>query len=169
MKTRHHSRTAGLSALLLTLAFVLSSCSSANTKEADVFSGTTWIASDGSEMVFSKDGILSWYREEGVHDGDLVEGPYEAYRGQKAYDFIVDHLLRYGITRKQLDELLSQEKLDDLVVYTLEHQKAIMDGESYGADNEVIHYFGFFYDDDSRMEILNTKTGTLYRFTKKQP
>jgi hypothetical protein len=137
----------------------------------ETFAGTTWIAGDGSELVFGEDGTLSWYREEGVYDGDVFEGPYVVNRGQAAYDFVVNDLADYGVTEEELDRVLGSgdpdRELDDLVVYTLDHQKVIMDGESYTFDDPVVPYYGFLNDDASEMEIVNMRTATTYSFTKK--
>lgn len=138
----------------------------------ETFKGTTWIAGDGSELVFGDDGILSWYREEGVHDGDLFQGPYVAHRGQAAYDFLVNDLEEYGVTAEELDRLIAtgdpDRELDDLVVYTLDHQTVIMDGEEYTFDDPVVPYYGFLTNDDaSEMDVVNMRTATTYYFTKK--
>ena len=121
--------------------------------------------------MFGEDGILSWYREEGVHDGDVFEGPYVVHRGQAAYDFVVDDLEDYGVTEEELDRILDSgdpdRELDDLVVYTLDHQKVIMDGESYDFDDPVVPYYGFLNDDATEMEIANMRTAGQYYFTKK--
>ncbi|MCR5134943.1 MAG: hypothetical protein K6B12_04835 [Clostridiales bacterium] len=137
----------------------------------ETFSGTTWTAGDGSELVFGDDGILHWYRTEGVHDGDRFEGPYVAHRGQAAYDFLVDDLTEYGVTAEELDRLIGtgdpDRELDDLVVYTLDHQTVIMDGEPYTFDDPVVPYYGFLNDDATKMDVVNMRTATTYLFTKK--
>ena len=184
-RMKHHRSALMVLCMVLAAGLLLSGCSisfnsggGGDSDEPDpakygeeTFAGTTWIASDGSELVFGEDGTLSWYREEGVHDGDVFEGPYVVHRGQAAYDFVVNDLADYGVTEEELDRILSSgdpnRELDDLVVYTLDHQKVIMDGESYDFDDPVVPYYGFLNDDATEMEIANMRTAGQYYFTKK--
>jgi len=179
-KHRHTGALRIATALLLGCLMIclLASCSGGSGGGSDpeaygeeTFKGTTWTASDGSELVFQEDGILSWWREEGNHDGDVFQGPYVAHRGQAAYDFVVDDLSDYGVTAEELDRILasgdSDRELNDLVVFTLDHQTVIMDGKSYTFDDPVVPYYGFLNDDASAMEVVNMRTATVYHFTKK--
>lgn len=184
-RMKHHRSALMVLCMVLAAGLLLSGCSisfnaggGGDSDEPDpakygeeTFAGTTWIASDGSELVFGEDGILSWYREEGVHDGDVFEGPYVVHRGQAAYDFVVNDLADYGVTEEELDRILASgdpdRELHDLVVYTLDHQKVIMDGESYDFDDPVVPYYGFLNDDATEMEIANMRTAGQYYFTKK--
>lgn len=135
-----------------------------------LISNTTWIASDGSEAVFTETEI-NWYKDAEDHSDNYYSGTYEFYIGEDAIDYVTQDLSEYGITRSEIDALIaknSEYSKDNFVVFDIEYDEFIMDGEEQVITRPLVPWYGFILKDNTYLDVANMNTGTYYKFTKSE-
>lgn len=138
-------------------------------KKKDFVNDTTWIASDGSEVVF-ENGKITWYKEEGKHDDNYLIGTYKVFRGSDAVDYITNDLSEYGVTKEELNmHLLNDDEYTkkNFVVFDIYYEEAMLDGKETNIPEPHLPWFGFILEDDTYLDVVNMGTYTYYSFTKK--
>lgn len=165
--------------LLFTLLLSLMGCGGEQA-DSDPLAGSSWLAdNDGSQWVFRDDGSFSWYRDKEVTDDYYYAGNYTVYRGEAAVDYLVDDLsqrealAQYGHTREWVKFFISQSALidenyniDNFICYSCDNKSYMLDGQEQLTGEWLTAYYGFILQEDSRMEIINMRTGSLYGFNK---
>ncbi len=138
--------------------------------DASLISNTTWIASGGSEVVFSKNRI-DWYQDPKNYDDNYYSGVYKFYMGKDAVKYITQELSQYGVTKSELESLFrrsdeySEEKF---VVFDIRYDKFILNGQEQRIVKPLAPWYGFILDDDTYLDVANMNTGTYYKFTKRE-
>ncbi|MBQ6510557.1 hypothetical protein IJI94_01150 [Candidatus Saccharibacteria bacterium] len=135
-----------------------------------LISNTTWIASDGSEAVFTETEI-NWYKDAENHSDNYYSGTYEFYIGEDAIDYITQDLSEYGITKSELKTLFDKNpeySKDNFVVFDIRYDEFIMDGEEQVVAKPLVPWYGFILDDNTYLDVANMNTGTYYKFTKSE-
>ncbi len=138
--------------------------------DASLISNTTWIASGGSEVVFSKNRI-DWYQDPKNHEDNYYSGVYKFYMGKDAVKYITQELSQYGVTKSELESLFrrndeySEEKF---VVFDIRYDKFILNGQAQKIVKPLAPWDGFILDDDTYLDVANMNTGTYYKFTKRE-
>lgn len=130
---------------------------------------TTWIASDGSEVVFGNDTIY-WYQKENEHDDNYYYGEFDFYVGEDAVKFITTELSDYGVTKAELEDLFERNEeynIDNFVVFDIVYDGIIIDGELTVPNRPRVPWYGFILEDNTYLDVANMNTGTYYKFTKK--
>lgn len=133
-------------------------------------SGTTWIASGGSEVVFSETRI-DWYQDPEEHSDNYYSGVYKFYIGKEAVDYVTQELPEYGVTRSELSSLFNRSdnySEDNFVVFDIRYDKFILDGEEQEIARPLVPWYGFILDDNTFLDVANMNTGTYYKFTKSE-
>lgn len=133
-----------------------------------LISNTTWIASDGSEVVFSEKRI-NWYRYPEEHSDNYYSGVYKFYIGKEAVDYITENLSEYGITKNELSSVFDSNidySEDNFVVFDIRYDKFIQYGEEQEITRPLVPWYGFILDDNTYLDVANMNTGTYYKFTK---
>ena len=142
-----------------------------NAKSVDgesLISDTTWIASGGSEVVFSKKRI-NWYQNPEEHSDNYYSGVYKFYIGKEAVDYITKDLSEYGITKNELGSVFDSNidySEDNFVVFDIRYDKFILDGEEQEIARPLVPWYGFILEDNTYLDVANMNTGTYYKFTK---
>lgn len=162
-----------LSILLITILCLLG-CNGVKDNESEPkkvneMANTTWIASDGSEMIFGEK-EMNWYKDEGVHDDNYYTGTYEYYRGKDAVKFITTELSEYGVTEEELDRLFeknSEQTEENFVVFNLVYSGIVIGGETTVPPRPLVPWYGFILNDGTYLDVVNMNTATYYAFTKK--
>lgn len=157
--------------VFLLALIILTGCSLKNMQETvqNEIRNTTWIASDGSEVVFGEKEI-HWYQEENIHDDNFYAGTYEYYRGSEAINFITTELSSYGITEEKLEKVFAsndQYSEDNFVVFNIVYSSLTIDGKISEPAVSLVPWFGFILEDGTYLDVANMNTGTYYAFTKK--
>lgn len=134
-----------------------------------LISNTTWIASGGSEVVFSEKRI-DWYQDPEEHSDNYYSGVYKFYIGKEAVDYITKDLSEYGVTKNELSSVFDRNidySEDNFVVLDIRYDKFILDGKEQEIPRPLVPWFGFILDDNTYLDVANMNTGTYYKFTKK--
>lgn len=158
--------------VLLIVLLCLVGCGAKQEKESEKvneMANTTWIASDGSEMIFGET-EMNWYKDEGIHDDNYYTGTYEYYRGEKAVDFITTELSEYGVTKQELYDLFERNedrKEENFVVFNLVYSGIIIGGETTVPTRPLVPWYGFILNDGTYLDVVNMNTASYYSFTKK--
>lgn len=129
---------------------------------------TTWIAGDGSEVVFT-DERIDWYQNPDDHSDNYYSGEYEVYRGEEAIEYITEELSEYGVTKSELKSLFNRSDLYDestFVVFDIRYDKFVVSGEQRDIERPLVPWFGFVLEDDTYLDVANMNTSTYYKFTK---
>lgn len=135
-----------------------------------LISNTTWIASDGSEAVFTETEI-NWYKDSEDHSDNYYSGTYEFYIGEDAIDYVTQDLSEYGITKSELKTLFDKNpeySKDNFVVFDIRYDEFIMDGEEQVIARPLSPWYGFILEDNTYLDVANMNTGTYYKFTKSE-
>ena len=131
--------------------------------------GTTWYASDNSEMIFGED-RLYWYKSPYDHNDNYYSGKYKFYIGKEAVDYITNDLSSFGVTKDELDSLFkrnSQYDESNFVVIDINYDKFIRDKEVQKIPKPEVPLYGFILKNNTYLDVANMVTGSYYKFTKK--
>ena len=128
---------------------------------------TSWVASDGSEMVFKQDDF-KWYQHKDEYDDNYYSGTYEFYFGEKAVDYITTELKQYGVTKSELEDLFERNEEyseNNFVVFDLKYDAIVVGGETSIPDQTLVPWYGFILEDGTYLDVANMNTGTYYKFS----
>ncbi len=158
-----------VSAVLL-VVIVASFLKPAKNYESDtlVVAGTTWIAGDGSEVIFT-DERIDWYQNPDDHTDNYYSGVYKVYRGEEAVNYVTNELSEYGVTEQELEDLFDRSNKNDVsnfVVFDIRYDKVVVSGEEKDIERPLVPWFGFVLADDTYLDVANMNTATYYEFTK---
>lgn len=129
---------------------------------------TTWIASDGSELIFDKQ-RFNWYLNQNDHSDNVQYGDYSFYIDELAVDYITTDLKSYGVTRSELENLFaSSDKYDssNFVVFNINLEAYTINGTNTTV-NKTIYWYGFLLNNNQTLQVVNMNTATYYNFTRK--
>ncbi|MBE6748128.1 MAG: hypothetical protein E7557_02750 [Ruminococcaceae bacterium] len=129
---------------------------------------TTWIAGDGSEVIFT-DERIDWYQNPDDHTDNYYSGEYEVYRGEEAVEYVTKELSEYYVTKDEVEELFDRSDLYDesnFVVFDIRYDKMVVSGEERDIEKPLVPWFGFVLEDDTYLDVANMNTSTYYAFTK---
>lgn len=169
---------------LLWILFALLGALTACTSEADSnpLAGTSWLASnDGSQWVFRDDGSFSWYRDKEVTDDYYYAGDYTVHCGEAAVDYLVDELsqneqlLEYAHTREWVEFFIKQSavanenyNIDNFICYSCDNKSYMLDGQEQLNGEWLTAYYGFIFQEEGRLEIINMRTDSVYTFNREE-
>ena len=140
------------------------------TMDRDAFAKYNWYeTNDGSYLVPESNGEFSYYKDKGVEDDNYFTGTYEYYIGEFAIDYVVKDLSKYGVTRADIEEMISnneQYKEENFVCIVLHNKHAVADGDEMLKDTIDTPYFGFQLYKRGKyvLDIANMNTATYYWF-----
>ncbi len=133
---------------------------------------TIWYARDNSEMVFGDQGTFAWYRNESNHDDNYYKGTYKLYVGENARNHIVNDLEKFGVTREELDGLISRNSdylLENLIVFDLTYTDyKYLGRDMLNGETRETSWYGFLLKDGTYMSVADMSTANTYGFTKKE-
>lgn len=163
--------------LICTLIFISSSlvaCSSKATvaelqANNDIVVNTSWVARDGSCMVFIDDTNYAWYQKKDVVDDNYFAGTYEFYMGNAALEHLTVDLKEFGVTKDEMQQIFDSNEeysLENFVCMTVDNESFMLAGEEQLEQNKEISYYGFLLQDGNYLDIANMVTGTYYGFMK---
>lgn len=135
-------------------------------KVSNILEDTNWVATDGSYAVF-KDGKLTWYQS--VGSKNYYEGNYDAYIGESAKKFLINNLKEYGVTEKELNDLLKRNKeynIDNLIVVDINYKSFMYNGSMQTIARPHVPWFGFILEDGTILDVANMNTQSYYKFKK---
>ena len=129
---------------------------------------TTWIASDGSELIFDKQ-RFNWYLNQNDHSDNVQYGDYTFYIDELAVDYITTDLRSYGVTRSELENLFAtNDKYDssNFVVFSINLEGYTINGTTTTV-NKAIYWYGFLLNNNQTLQVVNMNTATYYNFNRK--
>lgn len=129
---------------------------------------TTWIASDGSELIFDKQ-RFNWYLNQNDHSDNVQYGDYTFYIDELAVDYITTDLKSYGVTRSELENLFAtNDKYDssNFVVFSINLEGYTINGTTTTV-NKAIYWYGFLLNNNQTLQVVNMNTATYYNFNRK--
>lgn len=129
---------------------------------------STWIATDGSELIFDKL-RFNWYLNQNDHSDNVQYGDYTFYIDELAVDYITTDLKSYGVTRSELENLFaSSEKYDssNFVVFSINLEGYTINGTNTTV-NKTIYWYGFLLNNNRTLQVVNMNTATYYNFNRK--
>lgn len=137
-------------------------------EDKTIITNTSWTASDGSELIFSKDRI-DWYRDPKDHSDNYYSGKYTFYKGKEAVKYITEELSEYGITKEELQGVFDRSKLyeeDLFVVFDIRYDKYVANGENQKITKSLVPWYGFILDNNTYLDVANMNTGSYLKFSK---
>lgn len=129
---------------------------------------TSWILSDGSEMIFESL-EFNWYKDENVYTDNYYTGTFDVYVGATAVEYITVNLSNYGITKQELEGYFARNEgygEDNFMVLVLNNQQVIIDGNTQILNN-MVPYYGFILKSGTYLDLANMNTASYISFTKK--
>lgn len=129
---------------------------------------STWIASDGSELILDKQ-RFNWYLNQNDHSDNVQYGDYTFYIDELAVDYITTDLRSYGVTNSELENLFaSSDKYDisNFVVFNINLEAYTINGTNTTV-NKAIYWYGFLLNNNQTLQVVNMNTATYYNFTRK--
>ena len=132
-----------------------------------------WQASgDSSLIVCKKDGSFKYYQSADELNDNYYEGTYEFYMGEDAVTYITTDLSAYGVTRKELEGVFDRNEQyseSNFVIFVLNNEACIVDGENIVDSPYQTPYFGFYLEEDGvpYLDIANMNTGNYNLFVGK--
>ena len=132
-----------------------------------------WQASgDSSLIVCKKDGSFKYYQSADELNDNYYEGTYEFYMGKDAVSYITTELSAYGVTKEELEGVFDrneQYEESNFVIFVLNNEACIIDGENQVESPYQTPYFGFYLEDDGvpYLDIANMNTGNYHLFVGK--
>lgn len=140
-------------------------------KWANPLAQTTWVAAnDKSEWLFNKDGSFEWYRTAKHSKDNVFIGTYTAHIGNEAVDSFLAHYPDVPKDQKALiKKFVNQKAFRDSKILLIDGKTTsfMLNGKEKLTQPTVSLYLGTISDDQKRMNVVNIKTGTLYKFQKK--
>lgn len=157
-------------AFVTSLVFLFINIFSGGSSGSDKFSvkGTTWTASDSSEMIFEDD-RLYWYKDSSDHNDNYYSGIYKLYVGKEAVDYITTDLSSYGVTKSELEGIFDRnEEYDEsnFVVFDINYDKYVLNGKNMTIPRPQVPLYGFILKNNTYLDVANMNTGSYYKFTK---
>ena len=156
--------------ILLCAALILTAgCAKSEIKVDASFADTDWVGYGLSELVMRADGTFSWYQKEGETEGDRYEGVFEAYRAADAVKYVTG-IETYKITEAQLEAMFDGEEghtKENFIVYMLKDKKVIFEGKEAPDMCDELIYYGYLTENDTLLNAVNMRTGSLCTFEKK--
>ena len=129
----------------------------------------SWIATDGSEMKFG-DGTMYWYQTEGSYADNYYYGKYKFYIGREAINYITTELSSYGVTEEELNDLFERNEeynVENFVVFDFIYDGIVLNGSTTVPNRPQVPWYGFIYENNTKLYVANMNTGTYYSFTRK--
>ena len=136
--------------------------------QKEYITGTTWYASDNSEMIFNED-RLYWYEKPEVHDDNYYSGKYKFYIGEEAVDYVTTKLSSYGVTRDELERIFDRSDIYDksnFIVIDINYDEYMLNGKMQTITNPNAPFYGFILKDNTYLDVANMNTATYFKFTK---
>ncbi len=132
-----------------------------------------WQASgDSSMIVCGTDGNFRYYRSAEDLTNNYYEGTYEFYMGKDAVSYITTELSAYGVTEEELEGVFDrneQYEESNFVIFVLNNEACIVDGENIVDSPYQTPYFGFYLEEDGvpYLDIANMNSGNYNLFVGK--
>lgn len=151
--------------LVFVSIFLFSACGKSN---KNIFENTSWTGDGGSLLEFKKDNMY-WYQDGNEKNQNYYAAKYKYFSGEKAIDYLVNDLKDYGITRSEINQIITANNeytKDNLVVFDFDFYEFDLYGEKQEIPNSHIAWVGFLLDDGTYLDVANMNTGSYYGFTK---
>ncbi len=128
--------------------------------------------SDSSLIVCEKDGSFKYYQSAEDLTNNYFEGTYGFYVGKPAVTYITTELSEYAVTKAELEGLFDRvEEYDEsnFVVFVLNNEACMIDGENVVEAPYQTPYYGFFLESDGVpcLDIVNMNSGNYQLFEGK--
>lgn len=160
-----------LSVVLIAACVLPSGCLSTKKEKKYDFADTEWRSDDDSYMTISKKMKFAWYQNEDDQDDNYHKGKIEIYQGTEAFNYITEDLEEFGVTKKELNQLMKNNKeysKENLVVFYIEHDSYVLNGEELIDEVQRTddYWFGWILEDGEFLDMCNMNTGMYYPFEK---
>ena len=142
-------------------------------KESSIITEYDWQGSgDSSLIVCETDGSFKYYQSADELNDNYYEGTYEFYMGKDAVTYITTDLSTYGVTKEELEGVFNrneQYEESNFVIFVLNNEACIIDGENQVESPYQTPYFGFYLEEDGvpYLDIANMNTGNYNLFVGK--
>lgn len=142
-------------------------------KENTLITEYIWQASgDSSLIVCKKDGSFKYYQSADELNDNYYEGTYEFHIGKDAVSYITTELSAYGVTEEELEGVFDRNEQyseSNFVIFVLNNEACIVDGENIVDSPYQTPYFGFYLEEDGvpYLDIANMNTGNYNLFVGK--
>jgi hypothetical protein len=133
--------------------------------------GHEWLGSDDSLMILTKDGEFYWYKSKDDFSDNYFYGTYTIYHGEKAMDFIDEEFGDIGFSRADQEAMIdyySDVSIDTYYCIMAVSTSFILDGVEQinpGDDPYETPYYGFYFEEDNSIGLINFNTDGYYEFT----
>lgn len=131
-------------------------------------SNTSWLGKDNSQVVFTKNRI-DWYKSADDHKDNYYSGEYKFYTGEDAIKYISEDLKQYGVTREEMEQLLSNNEKynkNNFVVFDIRYDKYLLNGKEQKITTPLVPWYGFIMEDNTVLHVVNMNNIAYYTFTK---
>lgn len=131
--------------------------------------GTSWQAKDKSIIEFYDDDSFFWQYDPSDSSDYYYTGTYEYYIGQSAIDYVTEDLSSYGVTASEINGMfdrVSEYKRENFVCLVLYNEEQIIDGENQLSETKKTPCYGFYFPEESYLDIANMDTGSYWGFTR---
>jgi hypothetical protein len=124
----------------------------------------SFIAEDGSFIVFNDDMTFYWYRDKDNLEDNYYYGVYEIYRGENAIGHISSDLSLYNVTEEEQRNLLKNKSINNYYNWNL-YNKKLVSNHKEETINRDSHYYGLASNDYKSFELVNMNSSTYATFT----
>jgi hypothetical protein len=128
----------------------------------------SFVAKDGSYIVFNKDKTFYWYESKDNLDDNYYYGTYEVYRGENAIDYISSKLTLYGVTESEQRNVIknqgNKDPIDHYYNWNLYNKKLVTNKNEQEIDRDT-HFYGMVSDDYDVFYLVNMNASTYATFT----
>ncbi len=134
-----------------------------------IVAGWTWEADDTSILSLGEDGTFHWYQAAENIEDNYYAGTYHVFNGMDAVNYIVNELEEYEVTfdeQMELFERVEEYELDNYYCLVLNNEMCVIDGENQIDEMTITPYYGFYFAEESIMDLANMNTGNYVAFSK---
>jgi hypothetical protein len=128
----------------------------------------SFVAKDGSYIVFKKDKTFYWYKDKDNLEDNYYYGTYEIYRGENAVEHISSDLALYGVTEAEQRDIIkkqgNKDPIDHYYSWNLYNRKLVTNKETQEIDRDS-HFYGMVSDNYKVFYLVNMNASTYATFT----
>lgn len=139
-------------------------------KESSIITEYDWQGSEDSSLIVCEtDGSFRYYQSADNLSDNYYEGTYEFYMGKDAVSYITTELSAYGVTEEELEGVFDRNEQyseSNFVIFVLNNEACIIDGENQVESPYQTPYFGFYLEEDGvpYLDIANMNSGNYHLF-----
>ena len=128
----------------------------------------SFVAKDGSYIVFNKDKTFYWYKDKDNLKDNYYYGTYDIYRGENAIDHIVKNLTLYAVNEEEQRNVIknqgSKDPINHYYNWNLYNRKLVENNVEQEIDRDS-HFYGMVSDDYRIFYLVNMNASTYATFT----